>query len=176
MKGLISRTVMLTCLLATAMWGAASTVTQAQDGGSGQASTIMRKFTNNEGVAVNDLHVTFNGPVDANSGVSGSSPPFADKTNAGTNTVKFSNGSVAHLGMTGCISFSSTADGLAITSAEWTIDGAGQGELVGSESITPCNTIIPTLSTWGLVVFGLGLMTVMTWFIYRRNQTKAAEA
>jgi hypothetical protein len=131
------------------------------------SSSIQRTFKNTTGFKHNDLHITFNGPVDANTGVSGSYAPFLDKTNAGTNTIKFSNGSVDADGSVGCLTFSSTADNLAITSAKWSDDGVeGSDATVQSCAIKP----VPALDPRGIALMVAALVLIGGFVLMRRRR------
>ena len=58
------------------------------------SSSIVRKFKNNSNSDRTDLHIYFNGPVDAATGVTGYNPPFPNITNAGSNVIELSGGTV----------------------------------------------------------------------------------
>jgi hypothetical protein len=103
--------------------------------------------------------------------VTGYNPPFADITNAGTNVIQLSNGSVAHGASTGCIKFSSSADGLAIVSAYWT---PGDIALNLSTDVSPCGVEAPALTDYGLLALVLLIVVSVAWVIRRRRLTAAS--
>jgi hypothetical protein len=158
------RIAVILCLFVAALFVA--TTASAQE----RSSQIDRQFHNNTGTEQTDLHIYFNGPVDAATGVHGSNPPFADKTNSGTNVIVLSNGSVPAGGSTGCIEFTSSADGLKIDSAYWTPSNIW---LVPSE-IAPCAYPTPTLTEYGLLALALLVVISAVWIIWKRRKATVA--
>jgi hypothetical protein len=132
-----------------------------------QSSSIEKTFINNSAASRTDLHIEFNGPVDANSDVSGDYSPFTAKTNSGSNVIVFSGGTVPIGGEVGCIKFESTMDGLQIVSATWT-----PGDIViPDDDIKVCRVIapVPSLTEWGMIALVVLLLAAGVVIIRRRK-------
>lgn len=147
--------------------------------GSASAQTkgtkMSRQFCNKSQEAAYDLRVVFNGPVNVPADVTGDYSPFTYVTNQGTNVVKFADpvpGPLAINSFTGCITFTSTMDGLQIDTAYWSRENGDLYYILGPTEMPTCPTG-PSLTFWGLIVLA-ALVAASGVVLIRRKRNLAA--